>query len=61
VFPQDDCVLLPIANTTNEALAEYVGEHLSAAIQSLCRVSPSRVQIEIGEGTGCAAICDMRR
>ena len=60
VFPQDDCLLLPIANTTTEVLAQYVGEHLTAAIKSSCGVSPSRVRIEISEGTGCAAICDLR-
>jgi 6-pyruvoyltetrahydropterin/6-carboxytetrahydropterin synthase len=60
VFPQDDCLLLPIANTTTEALAQYVGERLAAAIKLLCGVSPSRVRVEISEGTGCAAICDLR-
>ena len=60
VFPQDDCLLLPIANTTTEVLAQYVGEHLSAAIKSLRGVSPGRVRIEISEGAGCAAICDLR-
>ena len=28
VFPKDDCVLLPIANTTAELLAKYLGEKL---------------------------------
>jgi 6-pyruvoyltetrahydropterin/6-carboxytetrahydropterin synthase len=55
VFPQDDCVLLPVANTTNEMLAQYVGERLAAAMKSL-----SHVRIEIGEGTGCSAVCDLR-
>jgi len=60
VFPPDDCLLLPIANTTTEALAQYVGERLAAAMKSSYGVSPSRVRIEIGEGAGCAAICDLR-
>jgi 6-pyruvoyltetrahydropterin/6-carboxytetrahydropterin synthase len=54
VFPKDDCVLLPIANTTNEAIAQYVGERLAAAIESV-----SRIRIEIGEGTGCSAVCEL--
>ena len=28
VFPRDDCKLLPIANTTTELLAKYIGEKL---------------------------------
>jgi 6-pyruvoyltetrahydropterin/6-carboxytetrahydropterin synthase len=60
VFPEDDCLLLPIANTTTESLAHYVGTRLAAAIKSSCGSSPGRVQIEIGEGTGCAAVCNLR-
>ena len=59
VFPQDDCVLLPIGNTTTESLAQYVGEHLAAALKSSHGISPRRVRIEISEGAGCAAICDL--
>ena len=59
LFPQDDCLLLPIANTTTELLAEYIGEHLAAAIKSSSGVSPVRVQIELGEGSGFSAICDL--
>ena len=59
VFPQDDCLLLPIANTTTEVLAQYVGERLAAALKSLGMASPSRLRIEIGEGTGCSAVCDL--
>jgi len=61
MFPEDDCLLLPIANTTTESLAQYVGERLAAAIKLPSGVSPSRVRIEISEGAGCAAICDLRR
>jgi len=61
MFPEDDCLLLPIANTTTESLAQYVGERLAAAIKLSSGVSPSRVRIEISEGAGCAAICDLRR
>ena len=60
VFPQDDCLLLPVANTTTELLAQYVGERLFEALK-LSGVSPSRVRIEIGEGTGCSAVCELRQ
>jgi 6-pyruvoyltetrahydropterin/6-carboxytetrahydropterin synthase len=58
-FPADDCVLLPIANTTGETLAQYIGEQLAAALKSSCGVSPAHVRTEIAEGTGFAAICDL--
>jgi 6-pyruvoyltetrahydropterin/6-carboxytetrahydropterin synthase len=60
VFPKDDCLLLPVANTTTEALARYIGERLTAAL-GLHGDSINRVQIELSEGTGCAAICDLHR
>ena len=60
-LPEGDCLLLPMANTTTEALAQYVGERLTAALKSACGVAPSRMRIEISEGAGCAAICDWRR
>jgi 6-pyruvoyltetrahydropterin/6-carboxytetrahydropterin synthase len=55
LFPEGDCVLLPIANTTSEAIAQYVGERLAATMKSR-GVSVGRMQIEIGEGSGFAAI-----
>jgi 6-pyruvoyltetrahydropterin/6-carboxytetrahydropterin synthase len=57
-FPQDDCLVLPVANTTTEALAEYIGERLTTAMKA-GGVSASRLRVEIGEGTGCAAIWEM--
>jgi 6-pyruvoyltetrahydropterin/6-carboxytetrahydropterin synthase len=61
LFPQDDCLLVPIANTTTELLAEYIGEKLAAAIKQSSGDSPLRLRIEIGEGSGFAAICDLSR
>ena len=59
VFPDDDCLLLPIANTTTELLAQYVGERLLAALGAPGGRSPDRVRVEIGEGTGAAAVCEL--
>jgi 6-pyruvoyltetrahydropterin/6-carboxytetrahydropterin synthase len=59
VFPEGDCLLLPIANTTTESLAQYVGRRLLDALKSQCGASLGGVRIEIGEGTGCSAICEM--
>jgi 6-pyruvoyltetrahydropterin/6-carboxytetrahydropterin synthase len=60
VFPQNDCLLLPIVNTTTEMLAQYVGEQLAAAIKRSSGILPSRMRIEIGEGSGYSAFCDLR-
>ena len=32
VFPQDDCLMLPIANTTAELLADYIADELLESI-----------------------------
>ena len=59
VFPEDDCLLLPIANTTTELLAEYVAQRLRDALKSFGGRSPSMVRVEIGEGAGCSAVCEL--
>jgi 6-pyruvoyltetrahydropterin/6-carboxytetrahydropterin synthase len=59
VFPEGDCVLLPIANTTTELLALHVGERFWAALTALGGRLPDRVRIEIGEGTGASAVCEL--
>jgi 6-pyruvoyltetrahydropterin/6-carboxytetrahydropterin synthase len=59
VLPQDDCLLLSIANTTTELLAQYVGERLLAALAALGE-TPAMVRIEIGEGSGASAVCELQ-
>ena len=36
VFPSGDCRLLPVANTTAELLAAYIGRELKLALESRC-------------------------
>jgi 6-pyruvoyltetrahydropterin/6-carboxytetrahydropterin synthase len=59
VFPEDDCRLLPVANTTAERLAQYVGERLLSALRALGSGTPDRVRIEVSEGPGAAAVCEL--
>ena len=59
VFPQDDCLLLPIANTTTELLAQHVGERLLAALVAMGGGTPGMVRVEIGEGDGASAVCEL--
>lgn len=61
VFPREDCVLLPIANTTAELIGHWIGRHLQETLsrhpggQSL-----ESLQIEIEENFGQWAICELR-
>lgn len=59
ILPEHDCRLLPIANTTTELLAQYVGERFWAALVALGGAAPERVKIEIGEGGGASAVCEL--
>jgi 6-pyruvoyltetrahydropterin/6-carboxytetrahydropterin synthase len=36
VFPSGDCRLLPVANTTAEMLAAYIGQQLQAMLANAC-------------------------
>jgi hypothetical protein len=47
-----------VTNTTTELLAQYVGERLWAAISALGG-APATLRVEIGEGTGASAVCEL--
>lgn len=57
VFPREDVILLPIANTTAELLAAWVADELAAAILASGRKAPELVEVEIAESFGQAATC----
>jgi 6-pyruvoyltetrahydropterin/6-carboxytetrahydropterin synthase len=59
VFPKDDCLLLPLANTTTELLAQYVGERLLASLAHGGAKTPGKVRIEIAEGAGAVGVCEL--
>jgi 6-pyruvoyltetrahydropterin/6-carboxytetrahydropterin synthase len=54
-FPRDDCVLLPIENTTAELLARYIGERLRADLQKTCGYAPAILRVEVEESFGQSA------
>jgi 6-pyruvoyltetrahydropterin/6-carboxytetrahydropterin synthase len=56
VLPKDDCLVLPLANTTTELLAEYIGQRLLADLKARSVARPERIRIEVGEGTGFLAV-----
>jgi 6-pyruvoyltetrahydropterin/6-carboxytetrahydropterin synthase len=51
VFPVADCRLLPVANTTSELLATYIGERLRTALGPAA-ASLTRLRIEVDECDG---------
>jgi 6-pyruvoyltetrahydropterin/6-carboxytetrahydropterin synthase len=61
VFPREDCVLLPIENTTAELLARWIAERLTDALASDKNFRPTRVKIEVEESFGQLATCDLRQ
>jgi len=52
VFPRGDCRLLPVANTTAELLAAYIGRQLKLALNFRCGLEDPRLRVELDECDG---------
>jgi 6-pyruvoyltetrahydropterin/6-carboxytetrahydropterin synthase len=59
VFPREDCVILPLENTTAELLARYLGQRLLEALKQRLGIGPPRVRIEVDECEGQLGICEI--
>lgn len=59
VFPKEDCVLLPIANTTAELLARHIAKQLIAASKGKFQRQIDRLEIAVDENHGQWAVCEM--
>jgi 6-pyruvoyltetrahydropterin/6-carboxytetrahydropterin synthase len=59
VFPAGDCVLLPVANTTAELVARYLGEQLWDALASRTGMEPERLQLAVDECDGQWGVCEL--
>lgn len=63
VFPREDCVVLPIANTTAELLAEWIAGEVRAALVERAALSEraasglTALEIEVDETIGQTAYC----
>jgi 6-pyruvoyltetrahydropterin/6-carboxytetrahydropterin synthase len=55
LFPSGDCRLLPVANTTAELLAAYIGERLLAGLAAEAS-KPAGVSVEVDECDGQIAV-----
>jgi 6-pyruvoyltetrahydropterin/6-carboxytetrahydropterin synthase len=52
VFPAEDCVLLPVANTTAELLADYIGQQLESACADAFHAGIQRMVVSVDENRG---------
>jgi len=60
VFPAGDCVLLPVANTTAELLAEHLAVELRRELASRHGFSATRLGVTVDECEGQSATCELR-
>ena len=60
VFPRDDCVLLPIENTTAELLARYIAERLRDDLFQQHNYVAPVLRVEVEENIGQSATCELR-
>jgi 6-pyruvoyltetrahydropterin/6-carboxytetrahydropterin synthase len=56
VFPADECVLLPVANTTAEWIARWIGGELLAALAAPGRPAPRLLRVAVDECLGQRAV-----
>jgi 6-pyruvoyltetrahydropterin/6-carboxytetrahydropterin synthase len=59
-FPREDCVLLPIENTTAELLARYIGERLVDLLKRQHHFQPRALRVEVEENIGQSATYEWR-
>lgn len=59
VFPEGDCILLPVANTTAELLASYLGNELLDRLEKRTGVRPQRLVLGVDENEGQWGICEL--
>jgi 6-pyruvoyltetrahydropterin/6-carboxytetrahydropterin synthase len=61
LFPRDDCVLLPVENTTAELLARYIAGRLLDDLRRQDRYQPDVLRVEVEENVGQSATVEWRR
>ena len=59
VFPKDDCVILPVVNTTAELLAQFIGTELLKRFDSKGITKPEKLTIGVDENEGQWGICEL--
>lgn len=59
IFPREDCILLPVENTTAELIARWIGDRLRNTISPADRKRLASLRIEVEENFGQWAICEL--
>ena len=60
VFPREDCVLLPVANTTAELIARWLADRLRGVLQSHRGYETlASMRVEVEENFGQWAMCEI--
>jgi 6-pyruvoyltetrahydropterin/6-carboxytetrahydropterin synthase len=59
LFPREDCVLLPVENTTAEEIANWIGNRLRDVVKQQTGATIETIQIEVEENFGQWAICEI--
>lgn len=59
VFPREDCILLPIENTTAERIAWWIGQRLMEDLRPQLTTAMQMLRVEIEENFGQWAICEI--
>jgi 6-pyruvoyltetrahydropterin/6-carboxytetrahydropterin synthase len=60
LFPREDCVLLPVENTTAELLARHIARRLLADLRTQHGFTPEVLRVEVEESPGQSAVCELR-
>ena len=60
VLPRQDCMLLPVANTTAELLARHIGAELLSSLAAAGVAAPSRLQVALDECEGQWGVYEWR-
>jgi 6-pyruvoyltetrahydropterin/6-carboxytetrahydropterin synthase len=60
LFPREDCVLLPIENTTAELLARYIAHRLLDDLHRQNQFQPDVLRVEVEENIGQSATYEWR-
>jgi 6-pyruvoyltetrahydropterin/6-carboxytetrahydropterin synthase len=60
VFPREDCVLLPIENTTAELIARYIAGRLAEVLRIRHGFTPVVMRVEVEENVGQSATYEWR-
>ena len=59
VFPTEDCLLLPIANTTAELIAHYIGKRLVETKSDWAHPGVEKIIVGIDENQGQWGECEL--